>query len=233
MAVLTTAAIVGFGAYAAGATAATAIAAGIAAGGVMAAIQATNAANKSAQNGANMQAAALQQQGAAAAVSANMQAYAVQFEAALNEELRKYDAQEVYRQMKQQVSDIQAQATVVRGTQLAQQAVSGAVIGEGSLQHTIDRTTDLAAADTLATIYSGVTREQAIRTQANFDTKAANKRAVAIRYDGNAALEASYLQSWAVMQGARDQIKVNNANGWGQIVSSIGGGMSSYFRTAA
>jgi hypothetical protein len=242
MAVLTTSALVGYGAYAAataagGALAASAVTIGVTAGvataGIMSAIQSTNAANRAAMNGANMQAAALQQQGAAAAVSANMQAYAVQYEAALNEELRKYDAQEVYRQMKQQVSDIQSQALIVRGTQLAQQAVSGAVIGEGSLGHTISRTTDLAAADTLATIYSGVTREQAIRTQANFDTKAANKRAVAIRYDGNAALEASYLQSWAVMQGARDQIRVNNANGWGQIVGSIGGGMTSYFRTAA
>ncbi len=128
----------------------------------------------------------------------------MQYKAGKKAERRAYDekrkriqyaakkAEEIKQTASKQASKIRAQSIVFRGTQLAQQAASGALIGDGSTQSAIDATLDLAEQDALIAIYDGEAQANTIIEQAKLDGVAMDARAASYKAQGQASLLTSF-----------------------------------------
>lgn len=66
-----------------------------------------------------------------------------------------WEAEQIWKQAEQESSIIRSKAIQLRGTQVAQQAASGVMVGDGSAQAMLDETTKLAEQDVMATLYNG------------------------------------------------------------------------------
>lgn len=69
--------------------------------------------------------------------------------------LNKEHAANIKEQAKQEADKIRSEAIVIRGKQVAQQASSGVLVGNGSTQAMVDETTRLAEQDAYITLYNG------------------------------------------------------------------------------
>lgn len=81
---------------------------------------------------------------------------------------------------------LRVQALAVQGTQVAQIAHSGAVIGEGTAAAVVARTESLANRDILTAIYSGIEQRWSERTQGSLLTSAGLNKAKAYMAQGKA-----------------------------------------------
>jgi hypothetical protein len=66
-----------------------------------------------------------------------------------------WEAKQIWHEAEQQSKIIRTKAIQMRGTQVAQQAASGVLIGDGSSQTLLDETQKLAEQDVMSTLYNG------------------------------------------------------------------------------
>ncbi|BBL57005.1 virion core protein, T7 gp14 family [Methylomonas koyamae] len=66
-----------------------------------------------------------------------------------------YEAKQIMEQANEQARQVRAEAISVRGKQIANQAASGVVVGDGSAQAMVDEVTRLAEQDAVAYLMSG------------------------------------------------------------------------------
>ena len=86
------------------------------------------------------------------------------------------------------VANIRKQSVVYQAVQVAGQAASGAIVGDGSTQAMIDHTISLANQDAIATIYTAKSRAKAIKRSGDIALIDANARADSIKKQGVASL---------------------------------------------
>lgn len=123
------------------------------------------------------------------------------YEGALNKNLRDGEAQDIMGQTHTQADLIRAKAIAFRGAQAVQQASSGVMIGEGSAGQVMDQTTQLAMADTLATLYSGVNKSVSIKQGAEMQQKASINNANATIAQGEQAATAGIISAGSSLLG--------------------------------
>lgn len=104
----------------------------------------------------------------AAEQDAKNQALASVYNGTLQNEMARMEADSVRRQTQSEVDKVKTAAIAYRSSQSAALAASGVVVGEGSAQTIIDKTSQLAESDVLALMYSGVDRSQAILRSGEF-----------------------------------------------------------------
>lgn len=102
---------------------------------------------------------------------------AVAYQGALGKAMSELDAEAVESQTAAQVRQIKRQAVGVRATQMAQQAASGVIVGDGSAGQMIDQTEQLSSEDVLATMYSGANKAVSIRSGASLQEDASTRQA--------------------------------------------------------
>lgn len=110
--------------------------------------------------------------GAMAASAARKQAQAQQNQAYMNAMLRELENAQIKEAAAKEAALIRFRASRYRGSQIAQQANAGVVIGEGSAQAVIDDTQALAEADALVVAYNGIAGIQSNSAAARFERMA-------------------------------------------------------------
>ena len=94
--------------------------------------------------------------GSMSASAARKQAQAQQNQQYMNAMLRELENEQIKEAAVKEAALIRFRANRLRGSQIAQQAATGVVIGEGSAQAVIDDTQALAEADALVVAYNGI-----------------------------------------------------------------------------
>lgn len=122
--------------------------------------------------GAVASASAQKQAGEASAAEARIAGNAADYEGQLDKALRNMEADDTMTAAQQEANEIRRQQMLVKGQMMVAQSGSGVVMGEGSAQAALDQLDTLAAADTLATMYSGVNKAVSIRHQGDMSAKA-------------------------------------------------------------
>jgi len=120
---------------------------------------------------------------------------AAAYEGFMSQQLREMEAQDVMNQADEKVQQIRRQAQEFRGSQVVQQAANGVMIGSGSAQAMIEKTTQLAEADALATLYSGVNKASSIKLGGRMDAQAGMNRAAAYYEDANNRQTAAFIDA--------------------------------------
>lgn len=140
---------------------------------------------------------------------------AAAYDGSLNSELRNIEAEEVTKQAETEADKIRTQAIAFRGSQTVQQAASGVVIGEGTAQAMIDRTSELATADVLATLYSGANKSTVIKQGGDMQREASVRQANAIMDKANADSSAYKMQAvGSLLSGAAGVYDKGDQAGW-------------------
>lgn len=127
------------------------------------------------------------------------------YEGYLDKELRLNDAEGVKKQTLAEANKIREQSIAFRGSQLAQQASSNVIVGEGSAQAMIDKTTELSTADVLATLYTGTAKAMGLKQTGDMAATAGVNRGNAIyqkaQADSNTAM---FKAAGSLLSGAGD-----------------------------
>lgn len=145
------------------------------------------------------------------AINAQAQTY----EGSLNKEMRYMEAEDVTNQAQTEADKIREQAIAYRGAQTVQQAASGVVIGEGTAQALLDRTSELATADVLATLYSGTNKATAIKQGADLQQDASVRNANATMEKANAESSAYMMKAGgSLLSGAGGIYDKGVQSGW-------------------
>ena len=101
-------------------------------------------------------------------------------------------AENIKRDAIEKVKKIRAQAIILQGMQIAEQAASGAIIGDGSTQAAIDRTISLSEQDALATLYTAKNKADFVREGGDISMFEADARADSMKKQGTASLLSSF-----------------------------------------
>lgn len=140
---------------------------------------------------------------------------AMAYEGGLDKELRYIDAETATRQAQTEADSIREKAIAYRGMQHVQQAASGVVIGEGTAQAMVDRTSELATADVLATLYSGANKATAIKQGADMSNSTAVRQANMVMEKANAESSAYMMKAGAsLLSGAGGVYDKGEQSGW-------------------
>jgi hypothetical protein len=140
---------------------------------------------------------------------------AAAYEGFLDKELRLNDAAGVKKQTLEEANKIRDQSISFRGTQLAQQATSNVIVGEGSAQAMIDKTTELSTADVLATLYTGTAKALGLKQSGDMAATAGVNRGNAIyakaQADSNTAM---FKAAGSLLSGAGDIYEKGSKSGF-------------------
>ncbi|MHB1231588.1 MAG: hypothetical protein ACYCZQ_03255 [Burkholderiales bacterium] len=126
--------------------------------------------------------------GLAQSKAQKQQANAVQAQANVNAVLQDEQAKQLRIQAQRQADVIKSNAASVVGTQEAQTAASGAVIGDGSAGVMTDDTFKRAQSDALAALYSGNAQATQVGANADFTRMAGTNQANALRQQATASI---------------------------------------------
>lgn len=121
------------------------------------------------------------------------QADAASYQGILGREMADLDATRVETQTADQVIQIKKQAMIFRGTQIAQQAASGVIVGDGSAGQMLDQAEQLSNEDVLATMYSGANKAVSIRSGAALQEDASKRQASLLMEKAAAERTSAYL----------------------------------------
>ncbi len=120
--------------------------------------------------------------------ASNRQAQAQMDQAYMNNMLRELEADGIKEAAQSQADGIRAQARRLRGSQKAQQAASGVVVGAGSAQIALDDTTALSEADALVMTYNAINGITSANAAGRFAMLAGRNQAGALQTQGYASL---------------------------------------------
>ena len=139
--------------------------------------------------------------GAAAAAEARVSGNAASYEGHLDRALRSMEANDAMTASQREANEIRRQQMIVRGQMLTAQSGSGVVMGEGSAKAALDMADSLAAADTLAALYSGVNKASAIRHQGEQSAKSGDNNLAASNRSAANSISASRTAATGTLLG--------------------------------
>jgi hypothetical protein len=148
-----------------------------------------------------------------------------------------FEAQQILDKSQEQARQVRAQAIAVRGKQIATQAASGIVVGDGSAQAMVDEVTQLAEQDAVAYLMSGangyISQSEKGRLEqmdGEFQAKQLMKQSNNTRFNGivGAGIQlVGGLASLGSMGGTGSMGSGGGGGGSGGSTSGFGGGWAS------